>query len=142
MKEVREDCVEEIVESDFFDYLVSIASQSGGFLLSVQPQIPTYFKLISGRRPGPSYDYINDDRAFTDGNVTFVSMKNYYNYPTMNDWVYKYKLSNASYLIIVQRHGDDYQGAWQEEISVTIYGNCPFLSELKTLEEELKIEVD
>jgi hypothetical protein len=140
IKVVRAGCdvetknVEEVIE-EIKKYAVS----TGGFRLIEEKEIPKYITITRSSRPGPAFDSKSEDTLITDGDLEFVSEKHTYNYPTLNAHYYKYKLTNATYVVLIQWWGNDYNGGWQEWTTVIIHGNCPFHERIKQLQEELNI---
>jgi hypothetical protein len=133
-KEIEEKDVKEILE-----VIKEFASSTGGFRLSIEKEVPKYIVIARGKRPGPSYDYRILDILITDGEIEFISEKHLYNYPTQNDHLYKYKIVNAQFAIVVQWYGNDYEGSWREWTTVLVYGDCPFMPSLMELQKELEI---
>jgi len=132
--------VEEINEEEIIEELRRIFWDVGGFVLTVQSEIPEYILLECGRRPGVRYTYVLDERIYTDGQLKLVAKKRYYNYPTQDDTVYKYKVLGANFIVKAHLYGDDYSGTFIfSEQQVEVYGNAPFLSKLKDLQKELEI---
>jgi len=132
------DCEEKNVE-EILEEIRGYASSSGGFRMTVEKEIPMYVVIMRGSRPGPSFDYRAEDVLISDGDLEFVSEKHIYNYPTQNNHLYKYKITNAKFVIILQWYGNDYNGGWQEWTTVIVHGDCPFLKQLQELQEELAI---
>jgi hypothetical protein len=131
--------VEEKSLEEIFEEIRKYATDTGGFRIVTEKEIPKYIVIERASRPGPSYDYKAMEILISDGNLEFVSEKHIYNYPTQNSHLYKYKIANAQFVLILQWHGNDFQGGWQEWTTITIYGDCPFLKQLLKLREELSI---
>jgi mRNA-degrading endonuclease RelE of RelBE toxin-antitoxin system len=131
--------VEEVTEKEVLEEIKKYAVNTGGFRITVEKEVPKYIVLIRSSRPGPSFDSRALDTLITDGNLEFISEKHIYNYPTTNAHMYKYKISNASFVLVVQWEGNDFQGGWQEWTRVIVYGDCPFIQKLQELQEELAI---
>jgi hypothetical protein len=140
---IVEEEIENIGSEDILNEIRDMFRRTGGFRLEIDEQPLKnieYIYLVSGSRPGPSFDYKLKSRAFTDGAAELVSFKSNYEYPTRDDCTYKYKIKNASWIIIAEKYGDDFDGDWQwKEAKVMVYGNCPFLKELQELQQELEI---
>jgi len=130
----EERTVEEVIEE-----IKRYATTTGGFRLIEEKEIPKYLVITRSSRPGPSYDAKSEDILITDGNLEFVSEKHTYNYPTLNAHYYKYKLTNATFVLLLQWYGNDYDGAWQEWTTLVVHGNCSFIGKIKELQEELNI---
>jgi len=132
--DVEEKTIEEILE-----VIKEYGINTGGFRLVQESEIPKYVVITRSSRPGPAFDSKSEDTLITDGELEFISEKHVYNYPTLNGHYYKYKVSNATYVIILEWHGNDFNGGWQEWTTVTVYGSCPYLTKIKELQEELNI---
>jgi hypothetical protein len=126
--------VEEVIEE-----IKKYATSTGGFRMIEEKEIPKYLAIMRASRPGPAYDYKSEDILVTDGDLEFISEKHVYNYPTLNAHYYKYKISNATFVAIIQWEGNDFNGGWQERTRVILHGHCPFIEKLKQLQEELNI---
>ena len=61
--------------------------------------------LTFGVRPGPSYEKNTDEWAITDGEVELLKHTKLYDYPTTDDDVYVYKITDFS-IIMKFRHFD------------------------------------
>jgi len=132
--EIEQRTIEEVIEM-----IKEYGINTGGFRLLQESEIPKYVVITRSSRPGPSYDSKSEDILFTDGDLEFVSEKHVYNYPTLSGHYYKYKVTNATYLILLQWEGNDFSGGWQEWTTVIIHGNCPLYEKIKELQEELNI---
>ena len=140
IKYIKAGCkIEEKSEDEIIEEIKRYAVGTGGFRLVLESEIPKYVVITRSSRPGPSYDSKSEDILITDGNPEFVSEKHRYNYPTLNAHYYKYKLTNATYLILLQWEGNDFNGGWQEWTTLVVHGNCPFIGKIKELQEELNI---
>ena len=133
------DDVEEKSLEEIFEEIRKYAVSTGGFRMTVEKEVPKYIVIMRASRPGPSYDYKAEDVLISDGNLEFVSEKHIYNYPTQNSHLYKYKITNARFVLVLQWCGNDFQGGWQEWTTVVVHGDCPFLKQLQELHEELSI---
>jgi hypothetical protein len=131
--------IEEVTEKEILEEIKKYATNTGGFRMSVEQEVPKYIVIMRGSRPGPSYDYRAEDLLVTDGDLEFVSEKHIYNYPTQNDHLYKYKITNAKFVLVLNWYGNDFQRGWQEWTTIVIHGDCPFLKQLQELQEELAI---
>ena len=132
--DVEEKTIEEILE-----VIKEYGTNTGGFQLIEEKEIPKYVVITRSSRPGPSYDSKSEDVLITDGELQFLSEKHVYNYPTLNGHYYKYKVSNATFVLLLQWYGNDYDGAWQEWTTLVVHGNCSFIGKIKELQEELNI---
>jgi len=143
VKKIVNDEIEEITAIEMLDEIRAMFSRIGGFKLEInneQLKDIEYIYLVSGSRPGPSFNYTLKSIAFTDGEVELISLKTVYNYPTQDDTTYKYKIKNINWVIIAEKYGDDFDGDWVwKETKVTVYGSCPYLTRIKELQEELNI---
>jgi len=101
--------------------------------------------IVNGRRPGPSFNYHQNERVVATYNVKREIVKEWddYNYPTTNDSGTRYRFSvkdrKKVALIVVDKHYDnDWDNAWNNTLEV--YCSSPRVTEAfkKNLEEHLK----
>jgi len=131
--------IEQKTISEILEMIKDYAVNTGGFRLIEEKEIPKYLVITRSSRPGPAYDSKSEDILVTNGDLEFVSEKHTYNYPTLNAHYYKYKVSNATFVLLLQWEGNDFNGGWQEWTTVVVHGNCPFIGKIKELQEELNI---
>jgi hypothetical protein len=137
--EAGENSLEEISLEEIIELIRKYGQDTGGFALATEKEVPKYIVLNWSSRPGPSFESKAVDSLITDGEIQLLSQKHIYNYPTTNAYMYKYKISNANFAVVIEWEGNDYNGGWQEWTSVVIYGNCPFIEKIKELQHELEI---
>jgi hypothetical protein len=114
-----------------------LRGQQIGFILRKEREVPEYIEIADGLRPGSKFSYRLKEAFATDGEVSLVSVHRIYAYPVLNTYVFKYKITNAKFVLKLTRWGDNYSGRWRDLVEVTVHGNCPFLAKLEELQKNV-----
>jgi hypothetical protein len=89
-----------------------------GFILRVEPMTPDYIIITHGYQIGK---YITEETLFSDGGIKYISRKIDDN-GKYHDEYCRYKLINASFILIVRYYENSFYGDTRQEITVYLYG--------------------
>jgi hypothetical protein len=132
---------EETTLYEVLDMIWIYGQSTGGFVLRYEPLMPDYITIEYGHRPNEfsRYYYKRGEVLFTDGNVVFISRLIDTDGNTHYDVYYKYKVINATFVLIVRYDENNFSGCDQQFLTVYLYGeNEKLVNVLRRLNDLLR----
>jgi hypothetical protein len=102
---------EEVGLFDIIDFIWTYGQTTGGFLLQIEKEIPEFITIECGYRPNISrYHYSRSETLVTDGKTVFISRLVDSDGNTHHDEYYKYKVINATFMLVVGYEENNFNG--------------------------------
>jgi len=109
---------------DVLDMIFEMGQQIGGFVLNIEKTVPEFVTIRKGYRPNEfsKYYYNRTSLLATDGQTTFVSRIVDSDGNTHCDIYYKYKISNASFVLVIEHEENNFNDIDNQYLDIYLYG--------------------
>jgi hypothetical protein len=97
---------------DILDFIWIYGQTTGGFVLQIEKEIPEFIVIECGYCPNEfsRYHYSRSETLVTDGQTIFLSRMVDSNGNTHHDEYYKYKVINATFVLVVGYEENNFNG--------------------------------
>ena len=130
---------EEIGLLDVLDTIWEIGQNTGGFVLMIEEGVPEFVTIVDGYTPDFGWYYYNrSETLVTDGQTIFISRMVDSDGNTHCDTYYKYKITNATFAMIIRYEKNNFNGE-NQYLDVYFYGdkNSKLVNVLRRLNDLL-----
>jgi len=115
---------EETTLYEILDMIWTYGQSTGGFYLGINPVVPEFVTIEWGYRPNEFswYYYHRSEVLVTDGELVFISRFVDSDGNTHHDEYYKYRLTGATFAMIVRYEENNFNDADRQHLAVYLYG--------------------